>query len=192
MFQDEEILQRIWWISGQVCYILIPCQLTCLSLQTCFTRYAEIHPCLQHTTVSLQQTHLILFYPHSSRSVSVEIQQIGLRCKGSVGIRHLQPYYAWHVLQVVLHFIDEQSSRHQISSGYEFRLDAHRHHGGFLRKKSFLTSYWICRDPGQNPLRVVNFRQISISTFTILRRNPTFEFILRIDRLQVLRGLIKS
>ena len=32
---------------------------------------------------------------------------------GPVGIRHLQPYYAWHVLQVVLRFIDEQSSRHQ-------------------------------------------------------------------------------
>ena len=30
-----------------------------------------------------------------------------------VGIRHLQPYYAWHVSQVVLHLIDEQSSRHQ-------------------------------------------------------------------------------
>ena len=29
------------------------------------------------------------------------------------GIRHLQPYYAWRVLQVVLHVIDEQSSRHQ-------------------------------------------------------------------------------
>ena len=36
-----------------------------------------------------------------------------VRCRGNVGIRHLQPYYAWHVLQVVLHFIDEQSSRHQ-------------------------------------------------------------------------------
>ena len=39
-----------------------------------------------------------------------------VRCRGSVGIRHLQPYYAWHVLQGMLHFIDEQSSRHQIPS----------------------------------------------------------------------------
>ena len=31
----------------------------------------------------------------------------------TVGIRHLQLYYTWHVLQIVLHFRDEQSSRHQ-------------------------------------------------------------------------------
>ena len=49
----------------------------------------------------------------AARGLLESNQQIGLRCRGSVGIRHLQPYYAWHVLQVALHFIDEQSSRHQ-------------------------------------------------------------------------------
>ena len=43
----------------------------------------------------------------------------------SVRIRHLQPYYAWHVLQVVLHFIDEQSSRHQFHQCLHLMLADH-------------------------------------------------------------------
>ena len=45
-------------------------------------------------------------------------QSIHICSERCVGTRHLQTYYAWRVLQVVLHFIDEQSSR------YQFHQDA--------------------------------------------------------------------
>ena len=48
------------------------------------------------------------------RGLALELMPVGKwRMRFGYNCSHLQPYYAWHVLQVVPHFIDEQSSRHQ-------------------------------------------------------------------------------
>ena len=55
----------------------------------------------------------LLFQNHSYRAflvVRLCLIQNGLSVFPSI---RDSPYYAWHVLQVVVHFIDEQSSRHQ-------------------------------------------------------------------------------